>query len=773
MYAGDPGGMKYSKLRQIDRSNVQQLKPAWIFHTTDISDGTKWPTRSAFEATPLVIDDVMYVTTPFSKLIALDAETGRELWSFDPKIDLTRSANLFINRGAAFWTDGHQRRIFLGTLDGRLYSIVAETGQPDDSFGNAGWINLRPGVADKFLDQSYGMTSPPVIYKDIVICGSLVPDGEPRGPAGDVRAFNTRTGKLVWTFHTVAQAGEFGEATWLGDSWRDRGGVNAWPPLSVDMVRGIVFLPLTSPSTDHYGGDRKGAGLFGDSLVALDAATGKQIWHFQTVHHNLWDYDLPAQPTLVTVQHNGRLIDAVAQVTKTGYTFVFDRVTGKPLFPIEEVPVPKSEIPGEEASPTQPRPVKPPPYARQKMSPDELSAVTPESRAYCSKLIDGAVFGDIFTPIGLKPTVLFPGTNGGANWGGASFDPKTHTLYVNSMDVGSLYHMVKRPAGSEVPYRPQGSGTPNSRFWDPDLNPCQRPPWGFLTAIDLDKGEFRWRSVLGVVDKLIEKGLPPTGSPNIGGSLVTAGGLVFIGATNDSRFRAFDTDSGKELWVTHLPASAHATPMTFAGKRTHRQFVVIAAGGGNKYNKQFSDSLVAFALPDKNGPEEPLITRHRKETENHTVNATETATARGAGPRLASKAITFNHQRHASLKLPCTDCHAAAETGERAGFPAVEKCVTCHQTPATGNTASQQLAAASPFEKIAPTTLVYRLPDFVFFSHGRHAAANVGCASCHGNVWHQAVITKPAIPMEMKTCVACHKAQKARVACTTCHELSQ
>jgi len=430
-----------------------------------------------------------------------------------------------------------------------------------------------------------------------VICGSLTSDGEPRGPKGDVRAFDARTGKQVWIFHTVAQKGEFGNDTWEGDSWKDRAAANAWSILSVDTQRGIVFLPLTSPATDYYGGDRKGANLFGDSLVALDAASGKRLWHFQTVHHNLWDYDLPAQPVLVEVRHEGRVIPAVAQVTKTGFTFVFDRVTGKPLFDIEEVPVPKSEVEGEQAWPTQPRPVKPPPYARQSMRPDELTDVTPESRAYCSKLADGAAFGNIFTPMGLKPTVLFPGSNGGANWGGASYDPETRTLYVNSMDVGMLFRMVKRPEGSLVPYRNQGSGTPNSRFWDKDLNPCQKPPWGFLTAINLDTGDFRWRSVLGVVDELLAKGIPPTGTSNLGGSLVTAGGLVFIGATNDKRFRAFDKDTGKEIWTTKLPASAHATPMTFAGKKTKKQFVVIAAGGGNKYNKDYSDSLVAYTLP--------------------------------------------------------------------------------------------------------------------------------------------------------------------------------
>lgn len=523
VYGGDPGNTKYSSLKQINRSNVTQLKVAWTYHIGDISDGSKYPVRSAFEATPLVIDGVMYVTTPFSRVIALDAETGKELWAFDPRIEKDSPRNLYINRGAAYWTDAKQKRIMLGTLDGRLFSIIAQTGKADDAFGVGGSVDLRVGVADKFPKREYGMTSPPAIYKNLVICGSLTADGLPQGPAGDVRAFDAHSGKLVWTFHTVARPGEFGSETWEGDSWKDRAAVNPWSILTVDTERGIVFLPLTSPATDYYGGDRKGANLFGDALVALDASTGKRLWHFQTVHHNLWDYDIPAPPNLVTVTRDGEPVEAVAQVTKTGFTFVFERKTGKPLFDVVERAVPASEVPGEQASPTQPVPVKPPPYARQKMTRDELTDVTPESHAYCSKLMEGAVLANIFTPIGLKPTVLFPGTNGGANWGGASWDPETHTLYVNSMDAGMLLHMVKRPEGSTIPFRPRDSGSPNGRFWDPNLYPCQKPPWGFLTAIDLDKGEFRWRSVLGVVDELIARGIPPTGTSNLGGSIVTGG----------------------------------------------------------------------------------------------------------------------------------------------------------------------------------------------------------------------------------------------------------
>ena len=764
-YGGDPGGTKYSSLNEISRYNVQDVRPLWIFHTGDVSDGTRWPTRSAFETTPLVVNGLMFLTTPFSRVMALDPETGKELWSFDPRLDRTESANLFINRGLAYWSEGAKNRVFLGSLDGRLFSLVAETGKPDTSFGTGGWVDLRKGIADDYPDRRIGMTSPPVVYRNLVICGSLVPDGEPRGPSGDVRAYDATSGKLVWTFHTVPRDGEFGSDTWAQGSRAKRGGLNAWAPLSLDSARGILYLPLTSPSPDFYGGERQGAGLFGDSLVAVNAATGKRLWHFQTVHHNLWDYDLPAQPTLVQVMKEGRLLDAVAQVTKTGFTFLFNRTTGQPVYGIEEIPVPKSEVPGEFTWPTQPRPVKPPPYARQSMTPDDLTDVTPESRAYCKELLEGAVLAPIFTPVGLKPTVLFPGTNGGANWGGASFDPATRTLYVNSMDVGLLYRMTRRPSDSTIPYRTQGSGSVNSRFWDKDLNPCQKPPWGFLNAIDLDNGTFRWRATLGVVDKLIERGLPPTGAPNLGGSLVTAGGLVFIGATNDSRFRAFDKDTGKELWVTKLPASAHATPMTFRGPATGRQIVVIAAGGGNKYSQTYSDSLIAFALPQGSSVRPPQISYSRSA-------ARESIASLGRPATRAAVREQFSHKLHASLKLQCTICHRSSVNGERAGLPAASTCMGCHSSIAKDQPDIRALAALPATAQIAAKSPVYQLPDFVFFRHSAHVANGIPCAQCHGDVWTQETI-KPVLQMKMKACVDCHQASRASVTCTVCHELSQ
>ena len=594
-YGGGPGGSKYSRLDQIDRSNVSKLKVAWIYHTRDMSDGSDNPVHSAFEATPLVADGVMYFTTPFGRVVALEAETGRELWTFDPKLDRQRPYNLFISRGLALWRRGEERRIYSGTLDGRLFAVDARKGRPVTRFGEGGFVDLRRGVAEKYPNRAYGVTSPPVVFENLVIVGSMVSDAEPLGPSGDVRAFDVDTGKLVWTFHTVPRPGEAGHETWDGESWRERGGTNVWAPMSLDEQRGLLFLPVTSPSPDRYGGERKGQNLFGDSLVALDAGTGKVRWYYQIIHHDIWDYDLPAQPLLVDIQRGGKLVPVVVQITKMGLTFIFERETGKPVFEIEERKVPPSRVPGEEAWPTQPFPVKPPPLIRHTMTADEITNVTPESRRECMEIMKDARIGAFYEPPGLEYTIIFPGTNGGPNWGGGSFDPSSNLLFVNSMDVGEVMKLVKPAAAGSVPYRPRT--LPNFRFWDSKRLPCQKPPWGKLSAVDLASGEIRWQVTLGVVDELIRLGLPPTGAPNLGGSIVTAGGLVFIASTNDSRFRAFDKDNGRELWVTRLPASGHATPMTFKGVKTGKQFVVIAAGGGNKYNDSFSDALIAFALP--------------------------------------------------------------------------------------------------------------------------------------------------------------------------------
>jgi glucose dehydrogenase len=592
----DAGGTRYAPIAQIDRGNVSRLEVAWTFDTGDVSDGKDLPTRSAFEATPVVIDGVLYVPSPFSRLFALDADTGESLWVFDPAIDKKVPRNLFVNRGVSSWTDGKRRLVYLGDIEGRLWGIDAKTGRPDPVFGDSGRVDLRAGMADGFPEAQYGLTSPAAVCGDVIVAGSLVSDGNPRGPSGDVRGLDAGTGKVLWRFHTVPRPGEPGHETWEPDSWKERAAANAWSFLSVDEARGLVFLPLTSPAYDFYGGDRKGTNLFGNSVVALECKTGQRRWHFQTVHHDVWDYDLPAAPVLVEVKRDGKTIPAVAQVTKTGFLFLLHRETGEPLFPVEERPVPKSPLPGEETHPTQPFPVKPPPLARQSMTAAELTEVTPESRAECLALTEGARLDvRIYDPLGEQDQALFPGLNGGANYGGAAFDPGRGLLFVNTMDVGGLFRLVKRREGSSIPYALRAKKY--EFFTDANGYPCQRPPWGSLYAVDPGSGDIRWRATLGEFDELKKRGVAKTGAPNIGGPIVTDGGLVFIAATSDRKFRAFDRDTGEELWVAPLPASGFATPATYVGKKSARQFVVIAAGGGNKYDTAFSGKIVAFALP--------------------------------------------------------------------------------------------------------------------------------------------------------------------------------
>jgi len=613
-YGHDPGGMRFSPLDQINRTNVHRLERVWTFDTGEVTPGTRNSDQHAipsFEATPLMVDGVLYFSTIGEKVIALDAETGKRIWEFDSQAG--RSKREFMqNRGVAYWqaeSSGggpgnpralEERRIFVGFRD-KLYALDARTGKLCPGFGHDGVVNLRAGVGERWPKQDYSMTSPPAIYKDLVITGAQLQEYPSFGPSGDIRAWDARTGKLVWTFHTVARPGEAGHDTWEGDGWRDRSGTNAWSMITVDAARGMVFLPLGSPSYDFYGADRKGRGLFGNSLVALDAQTGKLLWHFQMVHHDLWDYDLPAAPALVTVRRDGQEIPAVAQVTKMGLVFVVDRLTGKPLFPVEERPVPASPVPGEASWPTQPIPLKPPPLSPISLSASDITTVTPESRAYCLKefgplLPEHGAIG-IFNPEGLTLTLMTPGTLGGGTWSGASFDPSTGYLYVNANNAPAVGIMKPQPPGSPEPYRRTSRWGEYARYWDSNHYPCVKPPWGTLNAIDLATGEIAWRVPLGFFDDLAERGIPTTGTPNLGGSMVTAGGLVFIAGSSDRRFRAFDARTGKVLWEAPLEASGHATPMTFRGKKTGKQFVVIAAGGGGYFSATVSDTVAAYALP--------------------------------------------------------------------------------------------------------------------------------------------------------------------------------
>ena len=570
-WGGDQKGTRFSPLKQINKDNVHRLQHAWTYHTGDISDGTTNPTRTAFECTPIVVDGRMFIVTPFGRAVALDPETGKELWVYDPQLDLNKRYNLWANRGAVYWRSGNERRLLYGTLDGRLIALNAETGRPCPDFGQQGTVYVNAV-----------MTSPPTIYRDLVIVGGTKPV---------LNAYHVRNGQLAWTFHKVPPTDERAKSTWAGDSWKHRRGSVAWAPLSVDEERGMLFVPTDSPTYDYYGGDRAGDNLYANCVLALEVTTGKLIWHFQTSHHDIWDYDLPAQPVLIQVRRGTQQIPAVAQITKQGFVFVLDRLTGEPLFPVEERSVPASHLPAEVTSPTQPFPTKPAPFARQSMTLDELSTVTTEHHAWARELADKYPLGSLYHPGTLEGVIIFPSNQGGGEWGGAAFDPQTQRLYVNGTNLADILAM-------ENTYLRRQIGIRQNKFWDPKkLWPCQQPPWGTLTAFDTSSGETVWQVPLGVVEELVEKGIPPTGTINIGGPIVTAGGLVFIGASNDSRFRAFDRDTGKELWVAKMDGSGHAVPMTYQGPKSGRQYVVIAAGGGNKLSHRFTDALVAFALP--------------------------------------------------------------------------------------------------------------------------------------------------------------------------------
>ena len=598
-YGGDAGGTRFSPLTQINRGNVSRLKRAWTYHTGEVEregNATDRHRVAPFESTPLVVDGVLYFSTPSNRVIALNAETGEEIWKFDPQANSGKPRLYYQHRGVSYWQskDGRDKRILYGTFDAKLIALNATTGKPCSDFGTDGVLNLRNGLEGDQPGTLYSVTSAPGIFKDLVITGAMVPEFPSKGPSGQVRAFDVRTGKLVWTFHTIPKPGEAGHETWEGDAWKGRTGANVWSTMSVDNERGLVFLPIGSSSYDFYGADRKGADLFSNSLVALNAASGKLVWYFQMVHHDIWDYDMPAQPVLITVMHDGKKIPAVAQVTKMGFVFVLDRLTGKPLFPVEERPVPKSEVPSEAAWPTQPFPLKPPPLVRQSLSESDVADVTPASQKYCSELFHSVRGGKVYTPYGLDLTLIVPGTLGGGNWSGASYDVRTGYLFVNVNELGAIGELEPQPEGSPEKYRRNSKRGEYARFWDENELPCQKPPWGTLNAVNMNTGEIAWKVPLGTMEGISGK----PGSPNLGGTIV-ANGLIFVGATTDAKLRAFDEMTGEELWSTDLEASAHATPITYQGKKVGKQFVVIAAGGGGYFRGKISDTLAAYALPDK------------------------------------------------------------------------------------------------------------------------------------------------------------------------------
>lgn len=598
-YAGDNTKSRYSTLKQISRQNVNQLKVSWTYRSGDLSQELK----TTIECNPIIVNGILYASTPTLKLVALNAATGREIWKFDPlpdyvlkelrtkeKINIIPGTGYWVNRGMKYWENGNDKRIYY-SAGIYMFALNAITGKAVTTFGNNGQIDLRQGLGREVKGMHFNSTTPGVFYKNNLIIGSTVGEGpEPAAP-GFVRSFDVNTGKLLWVFHTIPQAGEFGNDTWANDSWKKAGGVNAWAGISLDEKRGIAFVATGSPTWDFYGEDRRGDNLFGNCVIALDANTGKRIWHFQTVHHDIWDKDVPCPPNLVTVNHNGKKIDAVAQVSKTAYVYLFDRETGKPLFDIEEKPVPVSELSGEHTSSTQPVPVKPQAFARTGLTINDMSNLNPEAKTYALETFKKSKSGPQFTPISNRSTLIMPGLLGGANWSGASYDPETSILYVNSNDLPSLIGLVPNSTGN--PYSVKGTGY--GRFWDPKGYPAITPPWGSLTAINLNSGEFAWQSTLGEFDELTRQGIAPTGAPNLGGSVVTAGGLVFIASTQDEKFRAFDKATGKVLWETKLPAGGYASPSTYMVNG--KQYIVIAAGGGGKMMTKSGDYYVAFALP--------------------------------------------------------------------------------------------------------------------------------------------------------------------------------
>ena len=623
-YGHDKGGQRHSPLKEITPANVASLQPAWVYHmkppavpaaATPAPDANADAQRAAeglgagaggapnisrrrsrfsgSQVTPLVVGGRMFISTPYGRVVALDPASGKELWATPIGGDGQPSL-----RGVEYWPGdaATPARIVFGTRDGRLIALDAATGAFAQGFGDHGVVDLKtPEVLNGAQARFYGMTSPPIVYGDLVITGAAVQEFPPLGAAGDVRAWDVRSGKLAWTFHSVPHKGEKGYETWAPGSAERRSGVNVWGFLTVDEARGIVYMPFGAPAFDRYGGDRKGDNLFGTALVAADAKTGKYLWHFQAVRHDLWDNDLQAPPILFDAKVGGKTVPAVGIVSKNSLLFVLDRVTGKPVLPVEYRKVPASDVPGEAAAPTQPYPKLTPPLARTSFAPGDVADVTPELKAGCEAWIvaNKMVSGGLYVPVHYNEvTISFPGLQGGANWGGMSYDPDRSLLIVNTSDLGQVTSLV--PSKGPLPYE---RGPVSGRFQlEGTKLMCQKTPWGRLSAVNIKTGKIAWQVPLGLTDSLPEdKRL--TGRPNIGGSITTASGLTFIGASDDSRFRAFDTGTGKMLWEVKLEAAAHATPITYKGS-DGRQFVTITSTGGSFLDSPLaSDTITAFALP--------------------------------------------------------------------------------------------------------------------------------------------------------------------------------
>ncbi len=673
-YHGDYGGSHYSELDQINRANVKQLAVAWTWKSGDVG--------ATIECNPIIVNGVMFVTTPGLHVAALNAATGELIWRFDPWNGARGGG---INRGVAYWTDGANDQRIFHSAGNWLYALDAKTGKPVPSFGQGGRISHKDGFDTDVFFLSVGNNTPGMVWKDLLILGSTTGEGPQPTAPGHIRAFDVRTGERKWIFHTIPHPGEFGYDTWAEDSWKKVGSANVWSGFTLDPEREIVFMGTGSPANDKWGGNRPGANWFGNSTLALDANTGRRLWHFQAVHHDLWDYDLPAPPVLARLERDGRVIDCVVQPTKMGHLFVLDRMTGEPLFPIEELPVPQSDLPGEVSYPTQPFPPKAFRLVPQGFSTNEVTDLNPAAREFVLNELKKIHPAPLFTPPGLQAKAVLPQFNGGMEWGGAAFDPERNTVIVNVSNEAEWTSMVPaRPKerlslnelgkhtyqgvcsfchGTSSPVNPASPSLQNVRerltqqqvldlmqtgrgqmpsfasfsdleqravvaflfdegqsemieakdlklsfaneipfimtghhdWRDPGGFPVNKRPWGTLNAVDLNTGKVKWRVPLGTYPKLEARGEPPTGTFNIGGPVVTKGGLVFIGAAMDERFHAYDKETGALLWEHQMQFGGYATPATY--EVDGRQYVVIAAGGGGKPGTKAGDMYYCFALP--------------------------------------------------------------------------------------------------------------------------------------------------------------------------------